>query len=322
MRFLPKIKIDKFVIWILLAVILANFIPIKNSYEQTFGYITTTAISILFFVHGAKLSRKDIIRGITNWRIHLLVLFLTFMVFPLLGLGLYFIPEKILKPTIYQGFVFLCVLPSTIQSSIIFTSTARGNVAGAICSASISSILGIFVSPFLAGVFMHSQMETIDFYTSVKDIFIQLMLPFIVGHLSQPLFEKHIKQHPKFIKFIDQSSIILVVYNSFSKSITEGLWNKISLYDVMIIVSLSCLLLFSIIFLSKKISKALKFSTEDEITIVFCGSKKSMVNGIPMANIIFPIHIVGTMILPLMFFHQIQLIVSSLIAQRYAKRPN
>lgn len=319
-RFLRKIKFDLFVLYIILAVVLANFIPVTSHYETTFRYITQGAVSILFFIHGAKLSTQDISKGLTNWKTHVLILGLTFLVFPLLGMVLSVLPNCFLHPSIYNGFLFLCVLPSTIQSSIIFTSTARGNVATAMGAASISSLLGVFISPFLANILLETQGISTDIYTCVQDILVELMLPFVLGHLCRPFLDQFIKKYPQFIKQIDQSSIILIVYTSFSKAIINGLWTNVAVFDIFVIIMISCFILLAVIFLSKKLSKLLKFSTEDQIATLFCGSKKSMVNGIPMANVIFPAHLVGTMILPLMIFHQIQLIISAIIAQKYAQR--
>ena len=322
MIFSPKIKLDQFVILIILVVILATFFPAQGIWEISLKYLAKIGIALLFFMHGAKLSREAILSGMTNWQMHLLVFCLTFVVFPFLGILLRFIPENILNPTIYNGFLFLCALPSTVQSSIIFTSSARGNVAGAVCSASISSLLGVIVSPFLVGQLLniHGNTITIDFIDSVKDIVLQLMLPFFLGHFARPLVGNWIQKHTKLVKFTDQSSILIVVYTAFSKAIIDGLWHTVNSIDLVVISVASILLLGIIIIVSQQLSKLLKINTEDEIVIVFCGSKKSLVNGVPMANILFPSAMVGIMILPLMIFHQIQLIICAILAQRYAQR--
>ncbi|GIZ15035.1 bile acid:sodium symporter family protein [Capnocytophaga catalasegens] len=323
MRLFSKIKLDRFVILIILAVILATLFPAQGLWETLLKYLAKIGIALLFFMHGAKLSRQSILSGITNWRMHLLIFCLTFIIFPFLGILLQFIPENILNPTIYSGFLFLCALPSTVQSSIIFTSSARGNVAGAVCSASISSLLGVIVSPFLVGQLLNTHggaIITIDFLDSVKDIVLQLMLPFFLGHFARPLVGNWIQKHSKLVKFTDQSSILIVVYTAFSKAIIDGLWHRVGSVDLVLISVVSILLLGIVIILSHQFSKLLKFKIEDEIVVVFCGSKKSLVNGVPMANILFPSAMVGVMILPLMIFHQIQLIISAILAQRYAQR--
>lgn len=323
MKFLSKIKLDQFVILIILAVVLATFLPAQGFWELSLKYLAKIGIALLFFMHGAKLSREAILSGITNWRMHLLVFCLTFVAFPFLGILLQFIPENILNPTIYSGFLFLCALPSTVQSSIIFTSSARGNVAGAVCSASISSLLGVIISPFLVGQLLNTHEAdaiSIDFLDSVKDIVLQLMLPFFLGHFARPLVGGWIQKHSKLVKFTDQGSILIVVYTAFSKAIIDGLWHTVGGIDLVVISVVSMLLLGIVIFLSQQSSKLLKLNVEDEIVVVFCGSKKSLVNGVPMANILFPSAMVGVMILPLMIFHQIQLIISAILAQRYAQR--
>ncbi len=322
MKNFSKIKLDTFVILIISVVVVASIFPAQSDLEIWLKYIAKVGIAVLFFMHGAKLSREAIVSGIANWRMHLLVLLLTFVVFPVLGIAMQFLPENLLKPNIYGGFLFLCALPSTVQSSIIFTSSARGNVAGAVCSASVSSLLGVFVSPFLVGLLLQTNQGGvgIDFLGSVKDILLQLMLPFLLGHFLRPLIGKWVQKNAKLVKITDQGSILLVVYTAFSKAVTEGLWNTVGSADMLLICVLSVLLLFVVIFFAQKISKLLKLNVEDEIVVVFCGSKKSLVNGVPMANILFPAAMVGVMILPLMVFHQIQLIISAIMANRYARR--
>lgn len=322
MSFFQKIKLDTFVILIISVVILASIFPAQNTIEIYLKFIAKIGIGVLFFMHGAKLSRTAILSGITNWRMHLLVLSLTFVAFPLLGIGLQFLSESILTPSIYGGFLFLCALPSTVQSSIIFTSSAKGNVAGAVCSASISSLLGVFVSPFLVSLLLktHQNSVNIDFVNSFKDFFLQLIFPFLLGHFLRPFVGIWVQKHAKWVKITDQSSILLVVYLAFGKAVIEGLWNKVGIIDIILIFILSLLLLGIIIVLAKYFSKLLKLTTEDEIVAVFCGSKKSLVNGVPMANVLFSQTLVGVMILPLMIFHQVQLIVSAIIASNYARR--
>lgn len=320
MSFLKKIHLDLFVILIIGVVILASFFPVEGNAEIFLKNLSKIGIALLFFMHGAKLSREAIIGGITLWRVHLLIISITFVVFPLLGILLHFLEGSFLKSEIYNGFLFLCVLPSTVQSSVIFTSTAQGNVAAAICSASISSVLGVFVSPFLAGLLLNSADSTmqIDFLGSVSEIFMQLIFPFLVGHLMRPLVGNWVDKNRKVLKISDQFAILLVVYLAFGKAVVDGLWNRVSFADLCLILVLSVLMLLLVISLARKISKWLKINIKEEIVMVFCGSKKSLVNGVPMAQILFAPHLVGVMLLPLMVFHQVQLIVSAIIANKYA----
>lgn len=321
MNFLKKIKIDTFLLMIISVVILASFLPCKGEVKTFFKYLTTAAIALLFFMHGAKLSREAIMAGIKHWRLHLLVFSSTFILFPILGLSLHFAVPSWISPTVYMGFLYLCALPATVQSAIAFTSVAGGNIAAAICSASASSILGVFLSPLLVGFLMGQDgQHGMDTLNAIESIFMQLMLPFILGHLCRPLLATWINKHKSLVNMTDRSSILLVVYVAFSDAVVEGIWQKIDAYSIFMIALFSTIILAIVIVFNTFMARLLKFSKEDEITIVFCGSKKSLANGVPMANVLFPASMVGILLLPLMIFHQIQLMVCAVLAQRYAKR--
>ena len=313
---------DVFTLAILFTVALASLLPVTGEAAVVFGDITALAIGLLFFLHGAKLSREALVSGLTHWRLHLLVLASTFVMFPILGLLIKPLALWMLTPDLYLGILFLCVLPSTVQSSIAFTAVARGNVPAAICSATASNFLGIFLTPLLVGTLVlhgasapgHSALD------SVLSIVEQLLLPFIAGQLLRPWIGKWIDRNKGMLKFVDQGSILLVVYTAFSASVAEGLWHAISAGTLLALVLLSCLLLAVALGMGTFVSRRLGFSKEDEIAIVFCGSKKSLASGIPMAKVLFAPTALGMIILPLMLFHQIQLMVCAVLAQKYAQR--
>ena len=313
---------DTFTFAILCMVALASFLPVSGQSAIVFGDITALAIGLLFFLHGAKLSREALVSGLSHWRLHLLVLACTFVMFPILGLLIKPLALLMLTPDLYLGILFLCVLPSTVQSSIAFTSVARGNVPAAICSATASNFLGIFMSPLLVGTLVlhgasapgHSALD------SVLAIVEQLLLPFIAGQLLRPWIGRWIDRNKGMLKFVDQGSILLVVYTAFSASVAEGLWHSISLGTLAALVLLSCVLLAAALGIATFVSRRLGFCKEDEIAIVFCGSKKSLASGIPMAKVLFAPTSLGMIILPLMLFHQIQLMVCAVLAQKYAQR--
>ncbi|MFP1871510.1 bile acid:sodium symporter family protein [Lonsdalea quercina] len=321
MGWLQRLKIDKFLLVLVLVVITASFFPCEGEVKVFFEYLTTAAIALLFFMHGAKLSREAIGAGISHWRLHLVVFASTFVLFPLLGLAMSFLVPEILTPTVYLGFLYLCALPATVQSAIAFTSMARGNVAAAICSASASSILGVFLSPVLVGLLMHTQGGQTDTLHAIGSIILQLMVPFVLGHLSRPLIANWVQRHRKLVNITDCSSILLVVYVAFSEAVVQGIWHQINGWSLLSIVVCSFVLLGIVLVCTTMAARKLGFSKADEVTIVFCGSKKSLANGIPMANVLFPAAAVGAMVLPLMIFHQIQLMVCATLAQRYAQRP-
>ncbi|WP_294614262.1 bile acid:sodium symporter family protein [uncultured Gilliamella sp.] len=321
MNILQRFKIDTFLLILIGVVITASLFPCKGETKTVFEYLTTFAIGLLFFMHGAKLSFQAIIIGIKNWRLHCVIFITTFVIFPLLGLAMQLLVPRFLSPNLYLGFVYLCVLPATVQSAIAFTSIAKGNVAAAICSASASTLLGVFITPLLVGLLMHTQtagsMNIIDAITSIM---LKLMLPFVIGHLSRRFLVKWIEKYKSVIAKTDRTSILLVVYVAFSDAVANGIWSQISFLSLLEIILFSILLLTMVLVITTYGSRLLGFNKEDEITIVFCGSKKSLASGIPMASVIFPMSVMGIMILPLMIFHQIQLMICAFLAARYAKR--
>lgn len=320
MGWLQRLRIDKFLLVLILVVATASILPAQGVAKVFFENLTTAAIALLFFMHGAKLSREAITAGMGHWRLHLVVFASTFILFPLLGIGMSLLSPVVLTPTLYLGFLYLCALPATVQSAIAYTSMAGGNVAAAICSASASSILGVFLSPILVGLLMHTQGGETDTLHAIGSIIMQLMVPFVIGHLSRPLIAGWVDRHRKLINITDRSSILLVVYVAFSEAVVQGIWGQINGWSLLAVVGCSMVLLAIVLVVNTLAARKLGFNTADEITIVFCGSKKSLANGIPMANVLFPAAAVGAMVLPLMIFHQIQLMACAALAQRYAKR--
>ncbi|NIF59170.1 bile acid:sodium symporter [Enterobacter sp. Ap-916] len=320
MGWLQKLKIDNFLLIMIGVVIVASLFPCEGIVKTGFEYLTTFAIALLFFMHGAKLSRDAIVAGMGHWKLHLVVFLSTFALFPLLGLAMGFLSPAILSQPLYMGFLYLCALPATVQSAIAFTSVAGGNVAAAVCSASASSILGIFLSPVLVGALMQTQEGATDTLHAIGKIIMQLMVPFVIGHLSRPQIGKWVDRHKKLIGLTDRSSILLVVYVAFSEAVVEGIWHQVNGFSLLMVLACSLVLLAIVLVVNTLAARLLGFNTADEITIVFCGSKKSLANGVPMANVLFPASAVGMMVLPLMIFHQIQLMVCAVLAQRYARK--
>ncbi|MDA8454849.1 bile acid:sodium symporter [Acidovorax sp. GBBC 3334] len=326
-RFLP----DNFTLALLAVVALASLLPASGRVAQGFEIATTAAVALLFFLHGAKLSRQAIVAGLSHWRLHLVVVASTFVLFPLIGWALRPVLQPLVTPELYLGVIFLCVLPATVQSAIAFTAMARGNMPAAICSASGSTLLGIVITPLLVGLLMpgvpaaHGAASMgggggHDTLANIGRITLQLFVPFVSGHLLRPWIAGFVQRHAPVLKFVDQGSILLVVYTAFSAAVIEGLWKEIPLPALAGLVFVSAVVLAIALTATTWISRRLGFSKEDEITIVFCGSKKSLASGVPMAKVLFASHAVGALVLPLMVFHQMQLMVCAVLAQRYARR--
>ena len=236
----------------------------------------------------------------------------------LLGLGIAHLPG--LPVLVAGGMLFLTLLPSTEQSSIAFTSIARGNVPAALCSASISNLAGIVVTPLLVAVLLSSHGGGFSL-SALKDIALQLLLPFALGQLARPYVGKWIVAHKQLTSFVDRGSILLIVYGAFSEGMVAGVWSQLSWQSLALVLVLDLVMLALGLVITTVVSRRLGFSKEDEIAIVFCGSKKSMASGIPMANILFAGHAVSLIVLPLMLFHQAQLMACAAIARRSAQRP-
>ena len=315
-----KFRPDNFTLMLIAVVLTASFLPATGDIAAVLETVTTGAIALLFFLHGAKLSRKAIVDGIMHWRLHLFVVCSTFVLFPLLGWALKPVLAPLVSPAIYVGVMFLCVLPSTVQSSIAFVSMARGNIPAAICSASASTLLGVFITPLLVSIFVTESGAGGSFVDAVIKILLQLMLPFALGHLMQPWVGPFIKKHSKLTKVVDQGSILLVVYTAFSAAVVQGIWKQVSVSTLAGLLVICAIILALALFTTTFLSRKLGFSKEDEITAVFCGSKKSLVSGVPMAKVLFASSTVGMMVLPLMLFHQMQLMVCAVLAAKYAKR--
>ncbi|WP_423458711.1 bile acid:sodium symporter family protein [Ottowia sp. VDI28] len=316
----PSFLPDNFTIALVFTVVLATLLPARGSGVHFFETLTTAAVAALFFLHGAKLSREAIIAGITHWRLHLLILASTFVMFPVLGWVLRPVLQPLVTPELYTGVMFLCVLPATVQSAIAFTSMARGNIPAAVCSASASTLLGVFITPLLASLLVtHGQgASSLD---SIGRILLQLMLPFCVGHMLRPWIGGFVKKNAKLLTLVDRGSILLVVYTAFSAAVVEGLWRQISASALAGLLVVCAVLLALALTLTTWTARRLGLSKADEITAVFCGSKKSLASGVPMANVLFASSAVGAIVLPLMVFHQMQLMVCAVLAQRYARRP-
>ncbi len=318
---LKLLALDRFTLLLFLMVILASFIPVSGQAGQFFGVITTIAIAVLFFLHGAKLSRDAVIQGMMNWKLHSLVFVFTFALFPILGLLAKPILIPMLGQELYWGFLFMCFLPSTVQSSIAFTSVAKGNVAAAVCSASFSNIIGMFITPILVAFLILGQSQHgFDPTASIVQITLLLLVPFILGQIFRPYVYPLIQKMPKVVKVFDQGSILMVVYGAFSSAVVAGLWTQVSIPTLLLLIVVCSVLLTIVMLLGFYIPKWMGFNSADQKAIFFCGSKKTLASGVPMAQILFIGQPLGMIVLPIMIFHQIQLMVCGIIANYWSKQ--
>lgn len=316
MKALARFRPDNLVLALLLTATVATLLPVSGKSADYLADFTMASVALLFFLHGARLQPQTALQGFTHWRLHLTILACTFVMFPLLSLPIGLLSPSLIDPTIYMGFIYLCILPSTIQSSIAFTSIAGGNVPGAVVAASASNMIGVVLTPVLATLFFKTEGGVNA--GAIESIAMQLLLPFVLGQLAQHWIGDWVRGHRKLVGLVERGSILCVVYLAFSDAITGGVWFRLGVTDLIAIFLISAILLALVLYLTRMISRMLGFSHEDEITIMFCGSKKSMGSGLPMANIIFAGQALGLIVLPMIIFHQLQLMVCAALANRYA----
>lgn len=312
-------RVDPLIALIILAVIIAIILPARGQFAEWFSVATNIAIALLFFLYGARLSTREALNGLTNWRLHLTILAFTFVAYPLVGLALRPL-SALIGNEMYQGILFLTLVPSTVQSSVAFTSVAGGNVSGAIVAASTSNLVGVLATPLLVMLLMGAG-DGIHIDTQVFiDISVLLLLPFVLGQISRALFPGLAKASAnKATKIVDRGSIAMVVYSAFSAGMVAGVWSTVGVWEIIFLIVFSVALVALMLWITRVISKRLGFQRADIIAIEFCGTKKSLATGVPMASVMFAGAQLGFLILPLMIYHQVQLMMCSWLASRYAK---
>ncbi|MBP2347538.1 sodium/bile acid cotransporter 7 [Streptomyces cinnamonensis] len=314
-----RLPLDPYVLALLATVGLAALLPARGAAATAAGAASTAAVALLFFLYGARLSTREALDGLRHWRLHLTVLTCTFLLFPVIGLALRALAPGLLPPALQSGLLFLCLVPSTVQSSIAFTSIARGNVPAAICAGSFSSLAGIVLTPLLAAVLLGGRTGGFSL-DSLLGITLQLLLPFLLGQALRRSVGGFLTRHRKTLGYVDRGSILLVVYTAFSAGMVAGIWRQVSPLRLGALMLLEAVLLAVMLLVTWYGAARLGFGREDRIAIQFAGSKKSLAAGLPMASVLFGAQ-AGLAVLPLMLFHQMQLMVCAVIARRRAADP-
>ncbi|MET9548912.1 bile acid:sodium symporter family protein [Streptomyces sp. NPDC006627] len=311
--------VDPYIVALLAIVGIAALVPARGTAADVASGASTAAVSFLFFLYGARLSTREALDGLKHWRLHVTVLACTFLLFPLLGLAAKGLVPYVLTPALYSGFLFLTLVPSTIQSSIAFTSIARGNVPAAICAGSFSSLAGILLTPLLAAALLGSRGGGFSADSVVK-IVLQLLVPFVAGQLLRRWIGGFVTRHKKVLGYVDRGSILLVVYTAFSQGMVQGIWSQVTPWRLLALLGVEAVLLTVMLTLTWYGAKRLGFDRGDRVAIQFAGSKKSLAAGLPMASVLFGAH-ASLAVLPLMLFHQMQLMVCAVIAKRRSRDP-
>ncbi|NIJ51625.1 bile acid:sodium symporter family protein [Dyadobacter arcticus] len=319
-----KAGLDGFMLALLSMIVLAWLWPYPGMKESPLhlSEISSYAVSIIFFFYGLRLSPEKLRAGLVNWKLHLMVHLSTFVLFPLVALAFRPLFKTEESQTIWLAIFFLTALPSTVSSSVVMVSIARGNIPAAIFNASISSLIGVLITPLWMGVVMDAGPEHFNLLSVVGKLALQVLLPVFAGIFLNKRWGHFAEHNKKYIRYFDQSSILLIVYTSFCESFGEHLFNSLGIKEIVFLGLGMFALFFAIYFLLTFIGNLLKFSREDEITAVFCGSKKSLVQGAVMSKVLFSGAQAGFMLLPIMLYHSLQLIAASIIAQRMSREIN
>jgi|TARA_R110002124_G_C8922678_1_gene511342 sodium/bile acid cotransporter 7 len=318
MTYLRRFGIDTYMLLLIATVIIGLILPVRGVAADALKQITFWAVALLFFLYGAKLDAAAIRSGMLNWRLQGLTVAATYLLSPLLGLGVAFVFGSVLGPDLIFGLIFLSVLPSTIQSSIAFTGMAGGNVPAAICAASFSNLIGVALTPALVAVLLHQGGGAISGAAVVK-IALQILLPFVVGQIARPLVGDLVKRHRATTLMVDRGSILLIVYSAFSAGTVSGLWYAISGPSLILLYGVVVLFLALAMGIMTFTGRALKLPDEDRAVLFFCGSTKGLASGLAIATALVPAATLGTTVLPLMLYHLTQLFACALVAQRKSK---
>ncbi|MBY7807272.1 bile acid:sodium symporter [Vibrio fluvialis] len=323
MNVLAKLKKEWFLVGMVVAIALAT---VTSELGRSGGVIhldqlTGIGIAIVFFLHGLGLSPQAIKAGLTNWRLHVYIQMATFVVYPILWVifGEAFLAY--MPSALAFGFCYLLVLPSTISSSVAMTSVGKGNVPGAIFNASLSSILGVFITPLLIQLFMGFEGVQLDLLDSVISISKLLLLPMIAGQIMRPYLVAWVDRHKAVVNKVDKYVILLIVYNAFCDSVVNGIWSEFSVGLLATSIIICTVILLVMVHLIQWGARRTKFTLPDEVAAVFCGTKKTLAAGIPMAKVIFGADpSLGMILLPIMLYHPIQIFYCALLANRYARQ--
>lgn len=316
---------DWFLLGMIAAVVLASIAPSigKSGGLLHLDRVGDVGIFLLFFLHGMGMSTESLLHGASRWRLHLLVQVCTFVLFPLWWLALRAVFGPYVEPDLQLGFFYLAALPSTVSSSVAMTALARGNVAAAVLNATLSTLLGVFLTPLLASLVIGtgSGGHAMDLGHTVMKVAQMLLLPFVLGQVMRRWWSEWFKRIKPVTNILDRGVILLIVFSSFSDSVADGLWTRHGPALLAYALVGAALFLFPMLWITRRIATAMGFPVEDEIVAVFCGSKKTVASGVPMAKLLFGGNpSMGVLVLPILFYHQMQLFVCSILARRYAAR--
>jgi len=315
---LRHLRPDWFILSLVSTLLLAALLPCSGTAARIFHVLGACAIASLFFLQGARLSRESVLAGITHWRLHLTIAMTTFILFPTIGWSFGHLFPQLLPPEIWVGVMFLCTLPSTVQAPIALTSIANGNVAGAVCWVAFSNVAGIVLTPLLFGAFAHLQTGGIA-PGNIGQVLLELLVPFLCGHLLRPWIGQWVERNRQLLAFTDRGSILVVVYAAFSSAVVNGMWNELSPVVMTVAVLVVALLLMTGLLAASFTPCLMGFDRPDRIVVMFCGTQKSLIAAVPIANVLFHASTVGLILIPIMIYLPMQFVVGAWLAKQHAK---
>ncbi|MGG5173886.1 bile acid:sodium symporter family protein [Pseudarthrobacter sp. J1763] len=310
--------VDPFVLLLLLTLVVAAVFPPSHVVAPVVSTAGSVAVAVQFFISGLRVPPSAALQGLKAWRLHLVIVSFSFVLFPLLGLGVAAGSSWYLSPELVAGILFLTMLPTAVQTATTFTGIASGNTAAAVCAASISNLLGVVATPLLVTLVLGSAggMNA----GSVVKICLQILAPFVLGQLLHKLTFRWTQRWGAALKVIDRAAILLVVYGAFGAAVAGGVWHKIPLVQLAVVACICALMLALTLRVTSWVGPKLGFSHADSTAMMFCGSEKSLATGLPLSAILFPGAMGGVVILPVIMYHAMQLIVCAGVAKRVGRR--
>ncbi len=316
-------KLDYFLVGLVLMVALALIWPTpgKSGGPLHFEYVTTYGVSVVFFLYGLMLSPEKMKAGVLHWRLHICVQFATFVLFPAVLLAARALMPGLFSDDLWLGFFYVAALPSTVSSSVAMTNIARGNVPAAVFNASLSSLLGVFVTPLLMSWYMKRNGIDMPLLPVIFKVVMLVLVPIVLGQIARHWLGDWAQRNAFWVKLADRSTILAIVYNSFCDSVAAGVWSANDLAVVLEIAVASVLLFLLVYLVMNGVCAIMGFNIRDRIACQFCGSKKSLATGVPLAPVMFGQNAaIGLIVAPIMVFHFLQLVIVSVLAARFAKR--
>lgn len=314
---LKRIGLDRYMLLLISTVLLASFLPAQGQFAAVLSFVTFWAVALLFFLYGAKLPTSEVLRGFVNWKLQISCLAATYLLFPLLSLGFAQAAGVMLPALVGLGFLYLGCLPSTVQSSIAFTSVSNGNVAGAVCAASVSNLIGVLATPLLFTLIVSADNGGGFGTEALWKLVQQILLPFVIGQFCRPLLGNWLNRNKKLTMVVDRGSILLIVYAAFSAGVMAGIWGDVGVKGVIILAALCLAFFFTVLAILWFAAHLQKMPLRDRPALLYCGSTKSLASGLPMAGVLFPAQDVALIALPLVLFHLLQLLSCAVISQNW-----